>query len=266
MTTVKFNTEVTVLAKTEGQRKGTLDRSGTFKGGTLDRSGTFKGGTLDRSGTFKSGTLDRFNAGAIEGETTGHTIHVGDFARTNFYIRSSRAFIKKHNLTCYVYIHYLHYTSIILAAVSFISFLHYLIAFIFLAFNTLFLIFYAQNMLVNILTMRHVLKQPGLPDSILSDDNVFLEISLEEFTESYPEAQKAGVGIMNYQKGTVLIQVFRKSAKQVMKKCVRLSTVCFISSLLAALICLGFGIFGIFYGTWWISVACALDHIQNCSI
>ena len=222
--------------------------------------------TLDRAGSLRSGTLERFNVGAIESEATRQRSYVTDFARANFYIRSSQPLIKNHNLTGYIYVHYLHYTSIILALLSFISFLHYLVAFILMAFNALFLIVYAQNMYVNVLTMRHVLKQPSLPDGILSGDNVLLEISLEEFTELYPEAQSAGVGVMNYQKGTVLIQVFRKSAKRVMKKCVRLSTVCFFLSLLASLLCLGLGMVGKVYGTWWISVACALDHSQNCNI
>ena len=87
------------------------------------------------------------------------------FARTNFYIKQSQQYVGNHKLTCYWYIPYLYYGVItIVSGLNLFVFLHSIYAFVILVVELFCLIMYTQNMYVNIQTMRHVLKQPSVPN------------------------------------------------------------------------------------------------------
>ena len=92
-------------------------------------------------------------------------------------------------------------------------------------------------MYVNIKTMHYVLEQPGVPDHMMTCNNTFLEISLEEFAVAYAATKEAGFGIVSKEKGTVKIQVFKNSAKLRMKTCVWISTLSFPTSFTLIFFC-----------------------------
>ena len=168
----------------------------------------------------------------VQVKETGNTVYISKFmfARTNFFINESRPYVGKRKLTRYLYIPLLQYMYILVFLASIPSFVNTTLAFVTLGLNFCAALIYTQNMYVNFKTMRYVLKQPGVPDHMLSRTNTFLEITLEEFAAMYAVSHQAGLGAIVQGKGTVKIQVFRNSAKCLMRKCIAVSTICFLVS------------------------------------
>ena len=190
---------------------------------------------------------------AEAGVLTGERVEVKEFGRTvstdsymygktNFFIKQSKPYVGNRTLTEYVYIKWLHwmYIPVFLATLFVLFSEHY--AFVMLGVNLIILAIYAQNMYVNVYTMRYVLKQPSLPDNQLKRANTFFEVTLEEFAAVYVISHRAGLGQVFSARGTVKLQVFRKSTVQVMKNCVITSSICFISALFSVMYSLVWGI------------------------
>ena len=204
--------------------------------------------TASRTGAAVTSTGDVV-AGVVHGtkvqvKETGNTVYISNFmfARTNFFINESRPYVGKHKLTRYLYIPFLQYVYIVGFFVSISSFASTTLAFVMLGLNIFFALIYTQNMYVNLKTMRHVLKQPGVPDHMLSRTNTFLEITLEEFAATYAVSHQAGIGAIVQGTGTVKIQVFQNSAKRLMRICVAVSTICFLASFIMIFYSLAWGI------------------------
>ena len=170
------------------------------------------------------------------------------FARTNFFIEEtlSRKYFKGRKLTRYLYFSKItHYAFIGLSIIIILGApFNYVAAFLMLPINVFYVMLFFQHIYVNIQTMRHVLKQPGVPDHTLSTSNAHLEITLEEYAASYAASQQAGLGLIDHGKGTVKIQVFQYSAKRKMWYCILLSSIYFTFAILEILYCVGFVGFG----------------------
>ena len=183
---------------------------------------------------------------------TGKTVKVDQycFARANFYIEQSQQYFKGRKLTRYVYFSkFLHYAYVGVLIVGLVGApFNFILAFLMMLLNIPYLIMFIQHMYVNIQTMRHVRKQPGVPDHTLSTSNAHLEITLEEFAASYAASQQAGLGLIVHGKGTVKIQVFTESAKTIMNYCFNISLMFFMFAILEIGWCLVIGIAGIFQG------------------
>ena len=204
--------------------------------------------TASRTGAAVTSTGD-VEAGVVHGtkvqvKETGNTVYVSHFmfARTNFFINASRQYVGKHKLTRYLYIPFLQYVYIVVFIASISSFANTTFAFVGLGLNFFAALIYTQNMYVNFKTMRYVLKQPGVPDHMLSTTNTFLEITLEKFAATYAVSHQAGIGAIVQGTGTVKIQVFQNSAKRLMRTCVAVSTICFLASFIMFFYCLAWGI------------------------
>ena len=165
-------------------------------------------------------------------ETGTPTSIPGDiYGACNFYIENSRDYVGGHPLTTYIYIQFMPYIYAVIFVASLLSPLHFSVAIVGIVLNVIFLILYSQHMYVNIKTMRYVLKQPGVPNHLITSSNTFLEISLEEFAVTYAATKEAGFGIVSKEKGTVTIQVFKNATKGKMKTCVWISTLSFITAI-----------------------------------
>ena len=133
--------------------------------------------TASRTGAAVTSTGD-VEAGVVHGtkvqvKETGNTVYLSNFmfARTNFFINESRPYVGKHKLTRYLYIPLLQYVYIVVFIASIPSFANTMLAFVMLGLNFFAALIYTQNMYVNFKTMRYVLKQPGVPDHMLSRTN-----------------------------------------------------------------------------------------------
>ena len=176
---------------------------------------------------------------------TPTTIPGNIYGACNFYIQNSRDYVGGHPLTTYIYIHFMPYIYGVIFVASLFSPLLFYLAIVCFVLNIIFLLFYIQHMYVNIKTMRYVLKQPGVPNHLLTHNNTFLEISLEEFAVAYAATKEAGFGIVSKEKGTVKIQVFKNTTKGKMKTCVWISTLSFLTAVALIAYC---GVFAIITG------------------
>ena len=159
------------------------------------------------------------------------------YGTCNFHIRNSHDYVGGHPLTTYTYFYYMEYIYILVFIASLFSPLVFYLAITCFVLNILVLSFYIQHMYVNIKTMRYVLKQPGVPNHLMTRANTFLEISLEEFAVAYAATKEAGFGIVSREKGTVNIQVFKYATKGKMKTCVCVSTLSFLTAITLILYC-----------------------------
>ena len=192
---------------------------------------------------------EEVEAGVITGERVevkefGRTVSTDPymFGKTNFFIKQSRPYVGNRTLTEYVYIKWLHWLYIPVFISSLFVLFNENFAYVMLGVNLVILAIYLQNMYVNVYTMRYVLKQPSFPDNQLKRANTFFEITQEEFAATYAVSHRAGLCQVLHARGRVKIQVFRHSTMQVMKYCVIISTVCFISALFLVVYCLVWGI------------------------
>ena len=199
------------------------------------------GAAVTRTGDVEAGVV---HGTKVQVKETGNTVSLSNliFIRTNFFISQSRPYVGKHKLTRYLYTPFLQYMYLLVFLASIPSFVNTILAFVMLGLNFLAVLIYTQNMYVNFKTMRYVLKQPGVPDHMLSRTNTFLEITLEEFAAMYAVSHQAGLGAIVQGKGTVKIQVFQNSAKCLMRKCVAVSTICFLGSFTMFFYCLTWGL------------------------
>ncbi len=198
---------------------------------------------IARDGDMEAGLLQGQN---IQIQEVGQRVVIGKYmyCRTNFYIEQSRKYVGKQKLTKYFFIKWLHWMYILIFFGSLFSPFHYIAAFVMFGVNFIIFIIYTQNMYVNITTMWYVLKQPSLPDNKLPRNNVFIEMQLNQCEARYVTCFRAGIGFVERSstQQTIEFQVFRKSTIQVMKNCVRTSTVCFIGSLLMFIYSYAWGI------------------------
>ncbi len=204
-----------------------------------------------RAGDVEAGHIQGQN---IQIKEVGQRVIIGKYmyCRTNFYIEQSRKYVGKQKLTKYFYVKWLHWLYILIFFGSLVAPLHYIATFVMFGVNLLVFMVYTQNMYVNFTTMWYVLKQPSLPDSQLPQNNVFIEMQLNQYEARYAACSRAGIGFV--QRSTtqhkVEIQVFRNSAIRLMKNCVRVSSVCFVGSLLMFLYCYTWGILLLLIGSY----------------
>ena len=173
------------------------------------------------------------------------------FARTNFYIEESQKYFEGRKLTRYVYISkILHYAFIGVSIISIVGApFNFIVALLMALINTLYLVMFFQNMYVNVQTMRHVLKQLGVPDHTLSTSNAHLEITQKTYAALYTASQQAGLGLKVQGDETALkIQVFTESAKRRMNFCIYLSSIYFTFAIMEIYYCVLFSAIGVTNG------------------
>lgn len=183
------------------------------------------------------------NLNRVTMEMTGNptTISKFTYGKVNFYINKSRQYFPKVKFHTFIYFpfHYLVYATII--PFSFFAFLHFIFAFLMAVVNALFLVMYIQHLYVVVTTLRHVVKQPKVPN-MTKYDSQHLEISLEVYRAQYATCEQAGIGILVRGSGKVKLQVFSNGAMGLMKSVMFLSCFFFVISLFLIFYCLAFGL------------------------
>ena len=160
------------------------------------------------------------------------------YGHTNFYIRNSARYVgNRRKFTTYIHFYYMQYVYVAVFLASVFFFYFFNIAVTTGGLNVIFLLFFSQHLYVNIKTMRHVLKQPIMPDHKLPAKNTHLKITMAEFSLKYAQTKKCGIGIVSADGESVQIQVFRRSTMLRMKLCVIFSTISFFVSILMILYC-----------------------------
>ncbi len=183
----------------------------------------------------------------IEIKETGKNVTLGNsiYSQTNFWIAQSREYVDAHTLTCYLYLIYIHWAFPALLVVSLFTPINAIFAFIMFGIGVFFFLIFTQHMYVNVKTMRHVLKQPSVPNQWLQRRNTFFEISIEKYRAFFATSSQAGIGHVIAGTGKVKIQVFQKTAFSTMKTCIGISTIYFLLTLFMVPYCLAWGIAGI---------------------
>ena len=203
---------------------------------------------VERQGAMVAIT-DTNQVGLMEGErfevrNFGEQVHLPNtiYGKTNFFINQSRDYVGDHKLTRYLYIIYIQWVYLLVFIVSLFTPLQFIFAFVMAGINFLFLLIWIQHAYVSVGTMPHVLKQPSLPNHMLNFDNDFFEITLEKYAALFASSKDAGIGIAATAKGTVKIQVFKNASKNIMRKCILVSSVALFGCILIFIYCLAMGI------------------------
>ena len=203
---------------------------------------------VERQGAVVSVTNNN-QVGLLEGERfevkdIGKSVHVRNtiYDKTNHYIEQSRDYVGDHKLTRYLYIIYIQWVYLLIFLISFLTPLHFIFAFVMAGINFLFLLLWIQHSYVSVGTMPHVLKQPSLPSYMLNSSNQFFEITLEKYAALFASSKNAGIGIAATARGTVQIQVFKNATKDLMRKCIFVSSVALLGCILIFIYCFAWGI------------------------
>ena len=205
---------------------------------------------VERQGAVVAVT-DNNQVGLVEGErfevrNFGKTVHLRNtiYGKTNFFIDQSRDYVGDHKLTRYDYIIYIQWVYLLVFLISLLAPLNFIFAFVMAGINALFFRIWIQHAHVSVGTMPHVLKQPSLPNHMLNCENEFFEITLEKYAALFASSKNAGIGIAATAKGTVKIQVFKIASKNIMKKCILVSSVALFGCSFVFIYCLAMGMFG----------------------
>ena len=199
------------------------------------------------TGVFVSS--DEAKAALLEGERievkeVGKAVSTGSsiYSKTNFWINESRPYVGDHKLTRYFHLPLMMWIFLFLFIVSLAAPAYYIYAFVMFGVGLIFFVIFLQHMYVNVKTMRYVLKQTSVPNDWIKFSNTFFVITLEKYRAFFAASSQAGIGLITSGKGTIKIQVFRKSSVGKMKNCVVLSTMAFLGSIFMVCYCLGSGI------------------------
>ncbi len=92
--------------------------------------------------------------------------------------------------------------------------------------------------------MPHVLRQLSVPDEWLKYPNTFYEVTVENYRAIFAASSQAEIGLEIADRGTVKIQVSRKSSMTTMKACCVLSTVGLLLALFTSIYGLVWGLLG----------------------
>ena len=203
---------------------------------------TGKVGVVESNGT-QYGYLEKEHTRVTR---VGRTVYLkpNNYIKTNHYINESRKYVGKHKLTRYLYFRYMEWVYLLIFIASIFTIFSAAYAFIMTIVNGIFFVIWLQHMYVNVGTMPHVLRQPSLPDHQLELGNNLLRISVEKYRALFAHTNEELIGIVGGSSDSVTVQVFRHSSMTIMKICVAVSSIAFISSVAMLIYCLSVGIIG----------------------